>query len=351
MRSPDSSSSDAPSAAVRTIRPALGELEALADRLQTVALLVLEPSGDADPVAIGCVDQEAPGQRDLRRETGALRPHRILHRLDEDLLAPRDELLNALAVPLPLQLGDDDLVHVQEAVAVEADVDEGRLHSGEDVVDDTLVDVSGDRAVRGAFEVDLDDLAVLEHRNRLLEHLDGDQDLLGDVRQRDPRRLGRLAGGRAPALALRLVLRLAPSAVCSLLRPRRLLCLRGRSLRLGLDGGRLGLLLAATPAAASAAPARRLSFGLSGVLPGRLLSLGRLGSGRLDGRLLPALLPAKPSHVRGLLSGARRARRRWKARQAAGCLPQISYGFRAGACLPRGLDSPCASVIRIAAGS
>ena len=128
--------------------PPSRQLEALADRLQALALVVLEPARDADPVAEGRVDEEAAGQRDLGREPGALRAHRVLDRLDEHLLAARDQLLDALAVALALQLGDDDLVHVEEPVALEADVDERRLHAREDVVDDALVDVAGDRAVR-----------------------------------------------------------------------------------------------------------------------------------------------------------------------------------------------------------
>ena len=146
-------------------QPALGELEALADRLQALALVVLEPARDADPVAVRRVDEEAARERDLRRQPRALRAHRVLDGLDEHLLAAGDELLDALAVALALELRHDDLVHVEEAVAVEADVDERRLHPREDVVDDALVDVPGDRAMRRASEVDLGDLAVLEHRH------------------------------------------------------------------------------------------------------------------------------------------------------------------------------------------
>ena len=51
--------------------------------------------------------------------------------------------------------GQHDLVDVQEAVLVEADVDEGGLQPGEDVVDAALVDVADDRAPAAALEVDL----------------------------------------------------------------------------------------------------------------------------------------------------------------------------------------------------
>jgi hypothetical protein len=50
-----------------------------------------------------------------------------------------------------------DLVDVQEAVLLEADVDERGLEAGQDVVDLALVDVADDRARAAALEVDLGD--------------------------------------------------------------------------------------------------------------------------------------------------------------------------------------------------
>ena len=46
---------------------------------------------------------------------------------------------------------------MEEAVLVEADVDERRLEAGQDVVDLALVDVAHDRAAAAALEVDLGD--------------------------------------------------------------------------------------------------------------------------------------------------------------------------------------------------
>src|SRR6202035_831655 len=51
----------------------------------------------------------------------------------------------------------DDLVDVQEAVLLEADVDEGRLKTRQDVVDLALVDVADDRATAAALYVELSD--------------------------------------------------------------------------------------------------------------------------------------------------------------------------------------------------
>ena len=147
------SSAEAPSAAVRTITPPFFSVEALEDVAQARALVVLEPARDAEALAARDVDDEAARERDLRRQPRALRLHRVLDDLDEDLLAAAEQVLDLAAVRAALELGADDLVDVQEAVLLEADVDERGLHPGQDVVDDALVDVarrsSGARGARG----------------------------------------------------------------------------------------------------------------------------------------------------------------------------------------------------------
>ena len=64
---------------------------------------------------------------------------------------------------LELLDGVDDLSDVEEGVALEADVDEGRLHAGQDLRDPPLVDVADDAALILALDEDLDDLVVLEN--------------------------------------------------------------------------------------------------------------------------------------------------------------------------------------------
>ncbi len=193
---------------------------------------------------------------------------------------------------LPFELGDDDLVHVEEPVLLEPDFDERRLHSREDVVDNALVDVPRHRAVRGAAEIDLHDDAVLEDGDSLLGHLDRDEDLLLDLGE--SRALRRL---RAPAARLR--------GVLAFLR-----LPRARRARLGLRFRPLHSVFAppsAAPTPSSCSrprpprvPRRRRGFGFS-ACPSRLGRRGlleRLGSGRLDGRRLLGALLAKQSHGR-----------------------------------------------------
>jgi hypothetical protein len=109
---------------------ALVHVQRLEDVLQTLPLVVLEPARHAEPLAVRDEHDEAAGQRDLHRQARALRLHRILHRLDEDLLAPAEQVLDALALPVALERRTHDLVDVEEAVAFESHLDERRFHSG-----------------------------------------------------------------------------------------------------------------------------------------------------------------------------------------------------------------------------
>ena len=130
------------------------------------------------------VDDEAAGERDLGREPRALRLHRVLDRLDEDRLAALDQVLDLAGAAAALELGADDLVDVQEAVLLEADLDERGLHARQHVVDGAEVDVAGDRAVLRALEVDLGDDAVLDHGDALLAGVDRDEQLALRLRER-----------------------------------------------------------------------------------------------------------------------------------------------------------------------
>src|SRR5262249_32152599 len=95
-----------------------------------------------------------------------------------------------------LAAGEDDLVDVQEAVSLQADVDEGGLHSGQDIVDLALVDVADDRAAAAALDLEVRHLPLvararllaalpacraalcLEHGDPGLRPVDADEDVL-----------------------------------------------------------------------------------------------------------------------------------------------------------------------------
>ena len=165
---------DQPAAALR--------LQLLDEVAQPVALAVGQPLRDAVALAVRRVDQEPAGQRHVHRDARALRPHRVLHDLDEQALTVLDQLLDLLLAPLPVvELGEHDLVDVEEAVLGQAGVDERRLHAREDVVHPAEVHVAEQRAARGALEIGLDDDVVLDDRDPRLIRVGGDQDLLHAV--------------------------------------------------------------------------------------------------------------------------------------------------------------------------
>src|SRR5439155_12694210 len=122
---------------------------------------------------------------------------RILHRLDENLLAPAYEVGDLPVAAATLELRRDDLVDVEEPVLLESDLDERGLHPRQDVLDAPLVDVPGDRSPPRALEIHLGHLAVLEHGDALLADVHGDEQLALGLRARAARDLC----AAAPALA------------------------------------------------------------------------------------------------------------------------------------------------------
>ena len=147
-----------------------------ADGPQAGALVVAQALADPDAVTEGHVDHEPPGERELHRQAHALAAHGVLGGLHQHLVAALQQVGD-----LPLALGNaegGDLVHVQEAVLVEAHLDEGRLHPREDVLDPALPDVAHHRALAAALDVALGRAAVLEDGHPRLGAVDGHQDLL-----------------------------------------------------------------------------------------------------------------------------------------------------------------------------
>ena len=212
-----------------------------------------------------------------------------------------------------LELRADDLVDVEEAVLLEADLDERGLHPGQDVVDLAEVDVARDRPALRPLEVDLGDLVVLEHGDALLADVDGDDQLALRRRQRRaarrlaPAAVARSRRGGAPAAARR------PCALPACARAAGLRRRRSAVAPLGRAGG-AGLLAAL----AAAAPRRR--FGLWDRLSRpRLSAAGRSG---LSGRAVPrpgrrqAELPRRRLHSSVVGTRARKSSLIGEARSA-----------------------------------
>src|SRR5262245_51905753 len=124
-------------------------LELLAQKL--AAALVLDALRDADVRVLRQVHEQAPGDRDLRREAGARGPDRVLDHLHHDRLSLGEDLLDrarrraGLAVLAFLP----DVSDMQERRALQPDLDEGGLHAGQHPHHPPHVDVADDAAARG----------------------------------------------------------------------------------------------------------------------------------------------------------------------------------------------------------
>ncbi len=140
-------------------RPSLADLELGRLAAQALALFVLQAPRDADALAGRGVHHVAPGDRQLHRQARALGLQRVLDDLHHDLL-PWLEQLGDLATAAASALGRLDagehyLIDVQEAVLLQADVDERRLQARQHIVDLALVDVADDRAPAAALDIEL----------------------------------------------------------------------------------------------------------------------------------------------------------------------------------------------------
>ncbi len=196
-----------PPAAVRMmtppVKPCASRNSRTMPRSRDALFARLDLARHADVIDRRHEHQEPPRHRHVRGEPGALGAERLLDDLDDDLLAFLQQVfdlrLRPLAFPFPtrsvaplaaalvlvvarelVELVErvDDVGDVEEAVALEAEVDEGGLHAGQDFRDPALVDVADDAAVPFAFDEDFGDEIVFEDGHHGLVAVGGDDHLL-----------------------------------------------------------------------------------------------------------------------------------------------------------------------------
>jgi hypothetical protein len=149
----------------------------------------------------------------MGREASALRAERLLHHLDDDFLAFAKQIFDLRLRPIPIapRIGStrgragpavaarpapavalrvilvvelvellrvDHIVHIEESVALEAEVDEGGLHAGQDLRHAPLVDVADDAALALALDEDFGDEIILEDGHHGFVAVGGDDHLL-----------------------------------------------------------------------------------------------------------------------------------------------------------------------------
>ena len=149
---------------------------------------VLDPLRDPDVRVLRKVDQQPPGDGDLRGEPRALGAQGILDHLHEERLPLGEDLLDGLQLPVAVAR-HPDVGHVQERRAGQTDLDEGRLHAGEHAADAPEVDVADDSPRGVALDVQFQHRALLGDRDPRFLRGDVDEDLL--VHRGSPFRLER----------------------------------------------------------------------------------------------------------------------------------------------------------------
>ena len=181
------------------------------DAAQPAALFAAgDLARDADVIHGRHEDEKSPRQRHVRGQARALRAKRLLGDLHENFLSFFQQVLDARVLGFLARLvawdarnhprpptrtprrlagrllgfvllvlvveeigGADDVGHVEEAVAFEADVDECRLHAGQHLRHAALVDVARDAAIALALDENFCDEVVLENRHTRLVAIRG----------------------------------------------------------------------------------------------------------------------------------------------------------------------------------
>ena len=168
-------------------------------------VVVLDLSGDAEPLHVRHHDEVSSGDGEVAGEGGSLGADAFLEDLDEDAVAASEALLDGgsfavrrfgadffeLLAVLAGEVAGVDVGEVEEAAAFEAEVDEGGLDGGFDVGDLAGVDVADVGLVAGALLVELFELAVVGDRDPALfaghvvdQHLLGHEGVMADCRFR-----------------------------------------------------------------------------------------------------------------------------------------------------------------------
>ena len=173
--------------------------QTLDDLPESAALPVgSDASRDADAPRPRCQHQMSTGDREARGDARALDPDRLLGDLDHDLFAFVEHRVDArrgrtaaapaiVSAPPPrgfpfafagFELALEIVADVEERRLLEADIDEGRLHAGQDTAHAPLEDVADDALVSLALDVEFCELTLLEQRNPGFPELRVDYDLV-----------------------------------------------------------------------------------------------------------------------------------------------------------------------------
>ncbi len=159
----------------------LGRNELLQPLAQILALgFVFDALRDADVRILRQVHQHPSGEAHLRRQPRAFGADRILHHLHDDRLPFGEDLLDrariAAVLPRFPDVGD-----VQERRALQADLDEGRLHARQHPRDHAAIDIAHQSAPVRTLDVQFLRHARVDDGDARFLRRDVDQNVFGHV--------------------------------------------------------------------------------------------------------------------------------------------------------------------------
>ena len=129
----------------------------LGDQLtQPATLVVGKTARDPAYVRVGCEHEVAPGEADLVGQAGALVPHGILHHLHQHRVSRLEHRFDSLRLAVELVGREVHVAGVENSVLPLPEVDERRLHAGQDVAHLPQVGVADQGFLVGAGHVVLD---------------------------------------------------------------------------------------------------------------------------------------------------------------------------------------------------
>ncbi len=149
---------------------------------QPLALvLFLDPRRDAHAPALRHVHQIPGGQGNVGGQAGALGAQGILHDLNQNFIAFRNQRTDAFGVRR-LDAGIrvtriENVGRMQKSGAFQADVDERRLHPRQHPRDTAFVNVADQSAAAGALQIEFLQDAILHDGGARLVHAGIDQNV------------------------------------------------------------------------------------------------------------------------------------------------------------------------------
>ncbi len=130
-------------------QPMSGRTHLVNDPAEATALVVTQTLGYPEGVGVGHEHGEATGEGDLLSQSGPLCPDGVLGDLAEDRLSGAKHVFDpGLGTFVPAALNVvaviADVAPVQDRIFRDADVDEGRLHAWQHILDPAPIDVAVD---------------------------------------------------------------------------------------------------------------------------------------------------------------------------------------------------------------